>query len=214
MKPLSLPSLQNNSDEQLLDTSTNRSNRTGFSSRAIWTSSGIIRRIGCIGFTTAHSLQANKTSTQMAGYIPHLQRQVRHTILWFYIWTSKSMKWQVLPVISRIGLSSVDNRIQLWNAVHSRRRDGTRKTRISELLPRRTWESTRGGVQNPNHRFHHGKHPTCGWYMWQHKLPQTSFETPRISNIVMETIRSYLPSIGRLPLNWLRNAVVTRIWAS
>ena len=36
------------------------------------------------------------------------------------------------------------------------------KTRISELLQRRTWRSTRGHVRDTNPRVHCGKHPTCG----------------------------------------------------
>ena len=147
----------------------------------------------------------------MAGYTPHLQRQVRHTICRFYIWKDDSRKWWVLPVRSKTKLISMENWIQLWNTIHSRRRDGPRENRRPELLPMITWRSTWGHVSDPNNWDHHGKHPTSGWYLWKHKFPQTIFNTPRISNTAMETSRPYFLSIGRLPINWLGHVASTRI---
>ena len=148
----------------------------------------------------------------MSSYTPHLQQQDRCTIHWFYSWTWEISNWRVLLVIIRIKLSSMENQIQKWNELNSRSRDGTRGNRISELITRKTWRSTRGHVRNTKHRVHHGKYPTCGWYLWQHKCPQKSFDTPRISNISMETSIPYLPSIRHLPLNWLRHDASTHIW--
>ena len=148
----------------------------------------------------------------MDGYTPELQQQVRCNIIWIYIWTSENRKWRVLPIRSTIELSSMGNQIQLWNILYSRRRDGTRKTRRSELPPKITWRSTWGHVRNPNNIFHHGKHPTCGWYLWQHNGPQTRFNKPIINNILMETGRTYFLSVRRLPLNWLQHVVGTCIW--
>ena len=161
--PLSLPSLQNHSEQHIHDKSMDISNLTGLSYGAIWTSYITIKRRGYIGFTTGHSLQAKIILTQIAGYTPHFKGQVRRTILFFYKWASKSRKWRVLPVKIRIELISVDNLIQLWNELQSRMRGGNREIRRLELLPRRTWRSTWGHVRDPNHRVHHGNRPTGGW---------------------------------------------------
>ena len=90
--PFLITSFYNHSNKHLPDIYKDRLKCTGFSSRVIWTPSGIIRRRGYIGFTTAHILKSHKTPTQMSGYTAHFQRQVRHTICWFYSWTNKSMK--------------------------------------------------------------------------------------------------------------------------
>ena len=127
----------------------------------------------------------------MDDYTPHLYQQVRGTIGWFHRWAGERRKWWVLPVRSSIKLSSVENQTQLWNTVHLMRRDDPRETRISELLPRRTWRSNQSNLRDPNHWVHHGKHHDHGWYMWQHKGSHTSFDIPRISNNAMETRRPY-----------------------
>ena len=82
--------------------------------------------------------------------------------------------------------------MQLRNALHPSRRDGTSEIKRPELLSMRTWEPNRGHVHDRNHGIYIGQHHTRGQHMQQYKHPQTSNNPPRRGKIDMETGRPYI----------------------
>ena len=64
---------------------------------------------------------------------------------------------------------------------------------------------------NRNHGVHLGYYCTRGKQMLQHKRPQTRVNTPRRSNIIMETSRPHLPPVLCLSLNLIWRVVVTHL---